>query len=659
MWRSVFLVLFVWNFFPQSISAANVMIGSNPAALAIIVDGVAVTAPQTFSWSTGSLHSLSVASPQQGGVGTRYVFSAWSDGGAQTHSVTVPASDTTYTATFKTQYLLTVTASPPGSGTFSFYPASPDGYYDAFVLAVGASLVSIIPHATAGYIWHIWSGDVGGPLTTFVDPVIQVAMDHPRNVIGGFFQPIQATLNRSSLNFGITYDLSLVTSPQTVTARLSGTSQVHWTTFAVPPNIISASPASGNGNAAFQVSVNGIPSVCNPPVHLCDVELGATSATDAPGGGVVLVNVSVAAIGPSYGSFDTPRDGATNLFGSVPVTGWALDSIEVTKVDIWREPMAGEVVQSNGLVYIADAALVADARPDVEKAYPLAPLNYRAGWGYLLLTNLLPNHGNGTFRLHAIAHNKAGIATDLGIHTITVNNTHATKPFGTIDTPAPNETISGSPYINFGWALTQNPNLIPMDGSTVTVYVDGVPAGHPMYGQFRSDIATLFPSLANSNGAVGFFYIDSTQLSNGVHTIAWSVCDNAAHCDGIGSRYFTVKNGGTPMAVGPSALPPTAPIMRHSLREVEAFHNNGEYVVDVEQMEGIEIEAGAREGYLIVNGERRSLPIGSAMKDGVFYWLAGPEFLGEYELLFEGPNDAALPVRIVIHEKSSPATITR
>ena len=72
--------------------------------------------------------------------------------------------------------------------------------------------------------------------------------------------------------------------------------------------------------------------------------------------------------------------------------------------------------------------------------------------------------------------------------------------------------------------------------------IDGQPAGHPTYNQFRNDVATIFPGLANSNGAVGFFYLDTTQLSNGMHTISWVVYDNAGRGDGIGSRYFTVQN---------------------------------------------------------------------------------------------------------------------
>ena len=101
------------------------------------------------------------------------------------------------------------------------------------------------------------------------------------------------------------------------------------------------------------------------------------------------------------------------MAGSIAVTGWALDSIEVTGVDIWREPVAGEPA-SPSLILIGNATFVAGARPDVQALYPTTPFNYQAGWGYLLLTNELPNNGsaggigNGTYKIHAIAHNKTG-----------------------------------------------------------------------------------------------------------------------------------------------------------------------------------------------------------------------------------------------------------
>jgi hypothetical protein len=308
---------------------------------------------------------------------------------------------------------------------------------------------------------------------------------------------------------------------------------------------------------------------------------------------------------------------------------------------------------------------VVGARPDVQATYPNAPFNYRAGWGYMLLTNFLPNasgsgaSGNGTYKLHAIITNASGQTLDLGAHAITVDNVHAPKPFGTIDTPAQGGTVSGNSYVNFGWALTQNPYVIPTGGSTITVILDGVAAGHPTYNQYRSDIATLFPGLANSNGAIGFFYLDTTTLANGVHTISWNVFDNAGRGDGIGSQYFTVLNTGTVAAPAVIDEPVAASgddlvTARVGFRQPDALPraSDGTYVVDMEELDRVELRIGASEGHLLVAGERRFLPIGSTLRGGVFYWQAGPGFLGGYELVF-GRSDATLVrVRIVVRPKS-------
>jgi hypothetical protein len=192
-------------------------------------------------------------------------------------------------------------------------------------------------------------------------------------------------------------------------------------------------------------------------------------------------------------------------------------------------------------VFLGSATFVEGARPDVASIFPAVANNTRAGWGYSLLSNMLPNGGNGTFTLTAIAVDTLGNSTPLGQRTIIAANSGDLRPFGTIDTPAQGATVSGL-VDNFGWALTPNPSTIPFDGSTITVFVDGVAMGHPAYNLFRSDIAALFPGLANSNGAVGYFSLDTRTLSNGVHVLAWVVVDNNGHASGIGSRYITVAN---------------------------------------------------------------------------------------------------------------------
>jgi hypothetical protein len=253
-------------------------------------------------------------------------------------------------------------------------------------------------------------------------------------------------------------------------------------------------------------------------------------------------------LAPPIGAVDTPVDNLTGVTGAVPFTGWSVDDVEVTGVAICRAAVPGEPVGADSRcagaaqIFVGDGVFIDGARPDVQRVYSMYPRSQMAGWGFMLLTNTLPNQGNGAFVFSAYAHDLEGQAVLLGMRTMTCANAQATAPFGTIDTPGQGETISGAQYVNFGWALTQNPKYIPFDGSTLQVYVDGVAVGSPSYNHYRSDIATLFPGLANSNGAVGFKIIDTTTLSNGLHTIHWSIRDDAGQTSGVGSRFFRVQN---------------------------------------------------------------------------------------------------------------------
>ncbi|UCH97571.1 MAG: hypothetical protein JSV88_12175, partial [Candidatus Aminicenantes bacterium] len=319
------------------------------------------------------------------------------------------------------------------------------------------------------------------------------------------------------------------------------------------------------------------------------------------------------------------------------------------------------------LVYIGDGVLVEGARPDVEAAYPDYPMNYKAGWGYMMLTNFLPDSGNGTFKIHAIATDKEGQSTGLGVKTITVDNANAIKPFGAIDTPGQGGTTSGSSFINWGWVLTPRPNSIPTNGSTINVWIDGVNLGHPIYNIYRSDIANLFPGYANSNGAVGYFYLDTTAYENGVHTIQWTATDNGGNTDGIGSRYFTIQNTGGGAArtaqsaerkmgafnVDVSRIPADYPglvILKKGFNENKSpqeIYPDDEGIINIEikELERVEIQLEGTMGlaplsnyigFLVIGDQLRSLPIGSTLdtKNGIFYWQPGPGFYGVYDFVF-------------------------
>jgi glucose/arabinose dehydrogenase/regulation of enolase protein 1 (concanavalin A-like superfamily) len=63
------------------------------------VDGIPYTATRMETAVVGVERTVGVASPQFLG-GQQYLYRAWSDGGAQTHTITTPAVDTTYSAGF-------------------------------------------------------------------------------------------------------------------------------------------------------------------------------------------------------------------------------------------------------------------------------------------------------------------------------------------------------------------------------------------------------------------------------------------------------------------------------------------------------------------------------------------------------------------------------
>jgi glucose/arabinose dehydrogenase len=91
---------------PQTV---NLTVNSAPANLNVGVDEKTGAAPLVHEAIVGATTTISAESPQLVGS-TYYGFGAWSDGKAQSHEVTAPATDTTYTASF--DQLTKLTLSP-------------------------------------------------------------------------------------------------------------------------------------------------------------------------------------------------------------------------------------------------------------------------------------------------------------------------------------------------------------------------------------------------------------------------------------------------------------------------------------------------------------------------------------------------------------------
>jgi len=76
---------------------------TNPGGLVLndlVVNETARTTPFSATVVVGSANTVSAPSPQQFNKST-YFFSSWSDGGLPSHTVTAPAANTTYTATYR------------------------------------------------------------------------------------------------------------------------------------------------------------------------------------------------------------------------------------------------------------------------------------------------------------------------------------------------------------------------------------------------------------------------------------------------------------------------------------------------------------------------------------------------------------------------------
>jgi hypothetical protein len=474
-------------------------------------------------------------------------------------------------------------------------------------------------------------------------------------------------LSRNKLNFGAVIS-GAVTNSETFTITNTGGGTLNWI---ITDNAawLECSPASGQNSGIITVTVD--PTGFPEGTHSARIAVSDLGATNSPQYIDAILNVYTPGSAKApFGTYETPIHGS-KVRSSIAVTGWVMDDIEVVSVKIY-----------NGSTYVGDAVFVEGARPDVEQAFPDYPRNYQAGWGYMMLTNFLPNGGNGVYTINAFARDKEGHQTILGSKTITVDNANAVKPFGAIDTPTQGGTSSGDRFINWGWALTPQPNSIPTNGSTIKVWVDGVNIGNPTYNLYRGDIASLFPGYANSNGAAGYFYLDTTGYANGVHTIQWTAQDNAGNIDGIGSRYFTIQNSGG--ASGQQSLVTghwslenkelsEIPINYFEpIRVKKAYNRNSEpqeiypddsgvLNIQIRELERVEIhldrtawrraqsaelnvetnlETGTLEqnwiGFQVIGNQLRALPVGATLdiERGIFYWQPGVGFVGDYEFVF-------------------------
>jgi hypothetical protein len=200
----------------------TVTIATSPLTnLLVVIDNVTNRAPVTTNWFAGSKHSISVR-PVQGGFGTNQVpavtnlytqlaWDSWSHGGMLSNTI-YPTSDSTYTASFTTQYYLAVTTTNGGGVNLA------SGWYNA-----GTNLNLL---ATPGYgtTFDHWSGAGTNAYSGTANPVA-ITLDGPLNQAAVFSGAASARL------VVVTNGLGSVTPDLTAQTLVSGKS---YTVKAVP-----------------------------------------------------------------------------------------------------------------------------------------------------------------------------------------------------------------------------------------------------------------------------------------------------------------------------------------------------------------------------------------------------------------------------------------
>ena len=160
-------------------------------------------------------------------------------------------------------------------------------------------------------------------------------------------------------------------------------------------------------------------------------------------------------------------------------------------------------------------------------------------------------------------------------------------------------------------------------------------------------------------------------MTNGLHTIAWSVTDNNGRVEGIGSRFFLVNNplsslvpslvGGAPArSVLTGALESAAPLSVSvtgrsgfdltAPYETLARNTDGISTAVIPEVGRLELQLGAVDGgALVVNGTAQDLPIGAHLDltTGTFAWMPPAGYLGTYRFAFVRGADQ-IPVNVTI-----------
>ncbi len=245
-----------------------------------------------------------------------------------------------------------------------------------------------------------------------------------------------------------------------------------------------------------------------------------------------------------FGYIDIPGPaGTAGANGSFPVAGWAIDDVEVARIDflIDGQIVAGAVGRGE-----PSTANYGSTRPDVEAAFPDVPDSLYTGFSANIDATALVN---GIHLLSVRATDNQGASRELGTRTVQViNGGQNLAPFGNVDfpldkasllcetlnnsgvfpSPCTPETCVPNAFFNIvnGWALDVGSRLDRGGVAYVELLLDGqiiantrsdcVQLGQALtdcYGVNRPDVARSYPGYVNADNAGFAFAFELLRLS--------------------------------------------------------------------------------------------------------------------------------------------------
>ena len=190
---------------PTSTPTVQVTVQTTPVGLVFSVDGIAYSSTQTFSWASGSSHTIATTSPQGGGAGIQYVWANWSDCQPISHAIT-PITNMTYTASFTTQYYLTMSHGTGGT-------VSPSSGWKSSGAAVSISATPT-SNASVSYSFSGWTGNGRDSYSGTNNPT-SITMNGPITENATFVQnPVQVTVQSNPAGRSFSVDSITYTGTQ-------------------------------------------------------------------------------------------------------------------------------------------------------------------------------------------------------------------------------------------------------------------------------------------------------------------------------------------------------------------------------------------------------------------------------------------------------------